>query len=171
MAKIRERKLCERLYVHDRKTAKECAKILNVTENTVGKWVDKYNWKDKRSALVSTVENGVANLNKLINIYTERLIEIEGKDYPKPIDEDSRKLHVVEQRADAQERIKLTDAIAKLNKTKDNFEKEHRIPYSTYIKVSEQIMSHMIEKMDGTHHEALLDFFEEHTNDIALNFK
>jgi len=67
--------------------------------------------------------------------------------------------------------VGIIDAIAKLNKTKDNFEKEHRIPYNVYINVTEQIMGAMLEKLPGKMQESVLDFFEEHINSIALKYR
>ncbi|MEH6405756.1 MAG: YfeC-like transcriptional regulator, partial [Leeuwenhoekiella sp.] len=80
MAKDRERRLAEDLYVKQRKTAKETANLLGVTEKTIGVWVDKYGWKDRRSAAISSVKSGIENINELINIYTERAIALENND-------------------------------------------------------------------------------------------
>lgn len=67
-------------------------------------------------------------------------------------------------------KIKLVDAIAKLNKTKDGFEKENRIPYNTYINVMDLIMSDMLTKIEPKLHLAILEFFENHTNELALKY-
>ncbi|MCH4824289.1 hypothetical protein ML462_14025 [Gramella lutea] len=162
MAKDKERRLAEELYVKQRKTAKECAKLVGVTEKTMGDWVDKYGWKERRAAAMSSLKSGMENINELINIYTERAIAIE-RDNVDHLEPDQKKDLV-------KEKVGLIDAIAKLNKTKENFEKEHRIPYNVYINVTEQIMSAMLEKHPKLRTE-VLDFFEEHINQIALKYR
>ncbi|WP_264521195.1 DUF1804 family protein [Flavobacterium sp. N1994] len=153
MAKVREQKLAEDLYIKGKKTAKEISSLINVSEHTIGTWVEKFKWKERRNALLGSTNNGLQNINNLIDIYAEKLISMET-------DKD----------ASDSAKVKLVDAIAKLNKTKDGFEKEHRIPYNTYINVMELIMSDMISKIEPKHHLAILEFFENHTNELALKY-
>lgn len=153
MAKVREQKLAEEMYINGKKTAKEIATLVGVSEKTIGDWVDKFKWKDRRNALIGSAKNGLLNINNLIDIYAEKLVGMESD--PEAKDE---------------AKIKLVDAIAKLNKTKDSFEKEHRIPYNTYINVMDLIMSDMIAKMPAPHHLPILEFFENHTNELALKY-
>lgn len=159
MAKDRERRLAEELYVKQRKTAKEVAKMLCVTEKTVGRWVDDYSWKDRRNAAMGSVKSGIENINALINIYAERAIELET-------DPDLKK-----DKDRVKEKVSLVDSIAKLNKAKENFEKEYRIPYNVYINVAEQIMAGQLEKLPPKAHPEILDFFEDHINSIALKYR
>jgi galactitol-specific phosphotransferase system IIB component len=153
MAKIREQKLAEDLYIKGKKTAKEIAQLVGVTEKTVGDWIDKFKWKDRRNALLGSAQNGLLNINTLIDIYAEKLVEMES-----------------DPKAESKDKVKMVDAIAKLNKTKDGFEKEHRIPYNTYINVMDLIMSDMIAKIEPKYHLVLLEFFENHTNELALKY-
>lgn len=169
MAKDRERRLAEDLYIKQRKTAKEVAQLVGVTEKTLGNWVDKYGWKERRSEAISNVKSGIENLNQLINIYTEKAINLETeesqiKELPKEEQNVARGFLI-------KEKVGLIDAIAKLNKTKENFEKEHRIPYNVYINVTEQIMGEMLEKLPPKMQPKILDFFEEHINEIALKYR
>ena len=164
MAKDKERRLAEELYVKQRKTAKETAKLVNVTEKTIGKWVDQFGWKERRSANLSSLKSGIDNINALINIYAERAISLEND-----TEDFSEKAELKKNRA--KEKVSLIDAIAKLNKTKENFEKENRIPYNVYINVTEQIMAAQLEKMPGKMKAEILDFFEDHINSIALKYR
>lgn len=169
MAKDKERRLAEELYVKQRKTAKETAKLVNVTEKTVGKWVDDYGWKERRSAAMSSLKSGIENINELINIYTERAIQLETE---KEDFSDLSEKEMAEAKKDrAKEKVSIVDSIAKLNKTKENFEKENRIPYSVYINVMEQIMDAMLEKLSGKLWPEIFDFFEEHTNALMSKYK
>ena len=153
MAKIREQKLAEDLYIKGKRTAKDIAQLVGVSEKTVGDWVDKFKWKERRNALLGSAQNGLLNINNLIDAYAEKLVEMEN-----------------DPEAKQDQKTKLVDAIAKLNKTKDGFEKEHRIPYNTYINVMDLIMSDMIAKIEPKHHLVLLEFFENHTNELALKY-
>lgn len=153
MAKDRERRLAEELYIKQRKTAKQIAEYLALTEKTVGVWVDKYGWKERRNALMSSMSSGLDNINRLIDNYAEKLIEMED-----------------DIKADPKEKFKLVDAMSKLNKTKDNFEKTHRIPYNVYVNVTETIMQEMLAKLKPVHHEPILEFFEDHINNLALKY-
>lgn len=153
MAKIREQKLAEDLYIKGKKTAKEIAQLVGVTEKTIGDWIEKFKWKERRNALLGSQQNGLQNINNLIDMYSEKLVEMEN-----------------DPEAKQDQKTKLVDALAKLNKTKDGFEKEHRIPYNTYINVMDLIMSDMIAKIDPKHHLVLLEFFENHTNELALKY-
>ena len=153
MAKIREQKLAEDLYIKGKKTAKDIAQLVGVSEKTVGDWVEKFKWKERRNALLGSQQNGLQNINSLIDMYAENLVTMEN-----------------DPNATQEHKTKLVDAIAKLNKTKDGFEKEHRIPYNTYINVMDLIMSDMLSKVETKHHLALLELFENHTNELALKY-
>jgi hypothetical protein len=153
MAKIREQKLAEDLYIKGKRTAKDIAQLVGVSEKTVGDWVEKFKWKERRNALLGSAQNGLLNINNLIDAYAEKLVEMEN-----------------DPEAKQDQKTKLVDAIAKLNKTKDGFEKEHRIPYNTYINVMDSIMSDMLVKVHPKHHIAIMEFFENHTNELALKY-
>lgn len=169
MAKDKERRLGEELYVKQRKTAKEAAKMVGVTEKTFGAWVEKYGWKDRRNAAMGSVKSGIENINALINIYAERAIELETD--PDDFKELSEKKRVEAKKDQVKEKVSLIDSIAKLNKAKENFEKEYRIPYNVYINVAEQIMAEQLEKLPPKAHAEILDFFEDHINSIALKYR
>jgi DNA-binding XRE family transcriptional regulator len=153
MAKIREQKLAEDLYIKGKKTAKDIAQLVGVSEKTVGDWVEKFKWKERRNALLGSQKNGLQNINSLIDMYADNLVAMEN-------DKDAR----------PEQKTKLVDAIAKLNKTKDSFEKEHRIPYNTYINVMDLIMSDMLVKVNPKIHLDIMEFFENHANELALKY-
>lgn len=153
MAKIREQKLAEDQYINGKKTAKEIAALVGVTEKTIGDWVEKFKWKDRRNALLSSKEKGLTNLNQLIDMYSEKLIAIENEDFPDP-----------------KEQWRLSTALANANKSKNSFEKDNKIPYNTYVNVMDLIMSDMLIKVNPKHHLVIMEFFENHTNELALKY-
>lgn len=153
MAKLREQKLAEDLYIKGKKTNKEISELVGVTEKTIGEWVDKFKWKDRRTAALSSTNNGIINLKALVDLYAQKLIDLENND-----------------EGDIKERARLTDALSKANKTLESFEKDNKIPYTVYINVMELIMGDMLVKIPEKHHLAILDFFETHTNELALKY-
>ena len=169
MAKDKERRLAEELYIRQKKTAREVAILVGVTEKTLGDWVKKFGWAERRSSAMSSIKSGTENINALINIYTDRAIQMEKED--EDLSGYSEKELADFRRDKAKEKVSLIDSIAKLNKTKENFEKEHRIPYNVYINVTEQIMGEMLAKMPSKTQGPILDFFEEHINEIALKYR
>ena len=50
---LSKRLTAERLYINDGWTAKSIAYTVGVTENTVGTWVKKYDWKNKRNEVLA----------------------------------------------------------------------------------------------------------------------
>jgi transposase len=169
MAKDWERGEAEKLYIKEGKTAKDIANLLKVTEKTIGKWVDDYNWKERRASHMSSVKSGAENINELINIYAEKAISLEREKLD--LDGLTKEEKAERMQEIVKEKVSLVDSIAKLNKTKEGFEKENRIPYNVYINVAEQIMAEMLNTLPEKLHPEILDFFEDHINNIALNYK
>lgn len=153
MAKLNAQKIAADLFIKGKKTNKEIAELVGVSPKTITDWDEKFKWKERRNAALSSTNTGIQNLKELVNMYAEKLIDIENSDNPDP-----------------KERARLTDALAKANKTLESFEKDNKIPYTTYINVMELIMGDMLIKVEPKHHTALLDFFETHTNELALKY-
>lgn len=162
MAKDEERKKAEGLYIKDRKTAKDIAKILNVTQKTVGRWVDDGNWKDRRNAALGSQKSAEETITKLGNVYAEKLLALSQEEPGDDLEERERI---------SKEEMRLGDLIAKLNKYRESFEKDNRIPYNAYINVAEQIMNDAIAKFPKSMLPEVLDFFETHINEVALKYK
>ena len=162
MAKDKERKLAEELYIKEKKTAKYIAKVLKLSERTVGKWVEKYNWKSRRNALLGSAKSAEENMVKLGNIYAERLLALSQENPGDDIEERERI---------SKEEMRIGDLLAKLNKYRESFEKDNRIPYAVYINVTEQVMADMLNKMPQKLMPDILDFFETHINNVSLKYK
>jgi len=162
MAKDEERKRAEGLYIKDRKTAKEIAGLLKVTQKTIGDWVKKYNWKSRRNAALANLKTSQETAEKLFNVYAEKLLLLSQEDPGDDLEERERI---------SKEEMRLGDLIAKLNKAKESFEKDNRIPYNVYINVAEQIMAAAIQSLPKKVQPEILDFFEDHITNLALNYK
>jgi hypothetical protein len=70
------------LYTKELLTQKECAQRAGVTEKTMGKWVEQYNWNKERAALTITREQQLSMLyNQLNEINNDIAGREEGKRY------------------------------------------------------------------------------------------
>lgn len=144
MAKDEARKAAYDYYVTKQKTAKETARLVKVTEKTVGNWVKKHKWKKRRDAFLSSTEKGLENLEILIEEYSSKLREMER-------DPDSS----------ADERFKLIQSIRNLSKTKEDFTKNTQPAYSQVVTIADEIMSGLVRAVPDRKSE-ILDFFEEY---------
>lgn len=162
MAKDEQRRKAEDMYIKEGKSAKYISDVFKVTPKTVGNWVAKYNWKARRAAHASSIKSAEENFTKLANVYAEKLLLLSQEDPGDDLEEKERI---------SKEEVRLGDLIAKLNKSREGFEKNNRIPYNVYINVAEQIMAAQIKTMPEDTHGNILDFFEDHINNIALNYR
>ena len=165
MAKDRELKIARILYVEQFKTAKEISGLINVSEQTLGKWIEKYNWKDQRNARINSPSVRTDNIRQLINDLSEQRIDLNQQ----LKDAESRKdMDLMTSIRDNIARV--DDAVSKWNKTLENIDKESRISLSTYISVMEMIFD-SLSRYDEKLYIALLDFQEIHINDVSMRFK
>ncbi|MBN2814970.1 MAG: helix-turn-helix domain-containing protein [Bacteroidales bacterium] len=162
MAKERERRLAHILYVEQKKTAKEVAEMVGVSEKTLSDWVTKFNWKTERSARNTSPSQRIANLENIIAGIAEERIEL------------TRQLAQVELTA-AREEVeeirkqisKLDDAVSKWNKTLRDINKEARIPLATYLEVMQTIFD-ALQAYDPKLYMQTLNFQEHHVHTVSL---
>ncbi len=131
--KTKEQQLAKELYVKQLKTAKEIGEMLDVSENTVGKWIESGNWKRERDARKNNTENYISNLLELIGSLTEKRIALEQ-----------------DPEADPETKVRLADEVAKWNKALETAQRKDEAPLAVKIKVMEEIFSAM------QHHNAKL---------------
>lgn len=158
-------RLARILYVEQGKTAKDTAEMVGVSEATVSKWVNKYNWKGQRAARLTAPMARTENIKQIINqltedriLYSQELREAEHNKDAKLVMELYRKIAQVD------------DAVSKWNKTLTNIDKENRITLSVYLQVMEMLFDEL-KRFDETLYIKMLDFQEVHLNDVSLRFK
>lgn len=152
MAKDQERKLARIMYVEQGKTAKEIAERLNVSENTVGKWIADGGWKEQRTAHLSQPDQLVNSLKELLNSLAEKRIEMNKNSNVEP-----------------KEKVALSDEISKISKALEAAQKETRIPLSTYLKVMDSIFQALQRKHPKLYLQ-LIDFQDDHISNIAKQY-
>jgi len=162
MAKERERRTAHILYVEQKKTAKEVADLVGVSEKTLSDWVTKFNWKTERDARNTSPTQRIGNIESIIAGLAEERIEL------------SRRLHESEKAGNKEEVdeirrniSKLDDAVSKWNKTLRDINKEARIPLATYLEVMQTIFE-ALQHYNTKLFMQTLDFQEKHIHDVSL---
>lgn len=142
MAHKKSREVAYDSFVVQRRTQKESARLAGITPKTMSDWVTKYKWKERRDALLSSAEQGLENLTLILNLKTERLLELER-----------------DPKSDPKEKFNLSNEIIGLRKSKNEFEKKNKIPYEVFVTVSDKIMSNILIAIPEKKTQ-ILDFFE-----------
>lgn len=149
MAHSKSKEVAYDNYVVQRKTQKESARLAGITTKTMNDWVKKHKWKERRDALLSSAEQGLENLTLILNLKTERLLELER-----------------DPESDPKEKFNLSNEIIGLRKSKNEFEKSNKIPYEVYVSVADKIMSNLLIALPEKKTQ-ILDFFETHLTEEA----
>jgi transposase len=77
--KDRERTLAQALYLSGQYTQKQIASMVDVTEKTIGVWVEGGHWEKLRAAGQSTISQVVSNLIEIHLARTEQILtEVRG---------------------------------------------------------------------------------------------
>lgn len=79
MAKDKERQIAQGLYIDQCLTAKEIAEKINVSEKTVGKWVEAGNWRELRLSKQTTTDTLLAKYNELLAALLDKRLTFEKK--------------------------------------------------------------------------------------------
>ena len=162
MAKERERRTAHILYVEQKKTAKEVAELVGVSEKTLSDWVSKFKWKTERDARSTSPTQRINNIESIIAGLAEERIELSRR-LP-----ESEKTGNKEEVDEIRKQIsKLDDAVSKWNKTLRDINKESKIPLSTYLEVMQSIFE-ALQHYNPKLFMQTLDFQEKHIHDASL---
>lgn len=164
MAKDKERKLAYILFVEQKKTAKDIAKLVNVSEKTLSAWInaDGERWKKDQRARHASSSNRVANIEQIIsNLADDRIRK-------------SLELEKAENSADHEtasdirkDISKIDDAASKWNKALRDINKENKVPLATYLEIMQTIFQ-ALQADDPALFLKTVDFQERHIHDVSL---
>jgi len=136
-------------YVEQGLNAKETAKKCGVTDKTVGRWVEKNNWKDLRTAKETAPNKLLKNYYDLMN----KLVE--------------KRLAIIDN-TDTSEYKALTDEISKIGKQIENIRKEMKPSLKTHLYCVEHFLDKLLPVFDKHNLRAeLMEFTKEYSNNLA----
>jgi hypothetical protein len=163
-SKDTERTTAKILFVEQYKSAKDIARQINVSEKTVGNWIEKYNWKSERDARMNSNKKQVQRIREVISIKCERAIALENQINDAVKKNDIELIDCLKQQA-----ISLGDEVSKWNKTLENLDKENRISLSVYIDVMDSVFKSLQKDYPKLYLQTL-DFQDKHINEISLKY-
>jgi len=162
MAKDKERRTAHILYVEQGKSAKDIAELIGVSEKTISGekgWVNKYGWKEERTARVTSKEKRIENIKKIIDNMACARLELDLK---------------LTQTADKKEQDDIRMQIARIdagvanwNKTLEQMDKDNKVSLSSYIHVMERVFK-SLQIFNQDLYLKTLDFQEMHINQISI---
>lgn len=163
MAKDRERRTAQILYVDQNLTAKQVSERTGVSEQTISAWVTKFNWKAIRDAKNSSPAKRINNIKQIIGNLSDEWIEIDRE--IKRIEGESGEIKEI---AELRMRMKgIDDAVSKWNKTLQNIEKDANVSLSTYLQVMEDVFD-SLSQFDREMYIKLVPFQEFHINKVSV---
>ena len=162
MAKDRERRTAQILYVDQNLTAKDVAERVGVSEKTVGDWVEKFSWKSLRDAKNNSPAKRIGNIKQIISNLSDEWLEVDREVKRLERDKGNPK-----EMADLRIRLKgIDDAVSKWNKTLENIEKDSNVSLSIYLFVMEDIFDSLAH-FDRDLYVKLVPFQEHHINKVS----
>ena len=162
MAKEKEKRIAFDYYTNQGFTAKAISDIINVSEKTVGNWVEKGNWKSIRDANLNSNKSRADNIKELISELTDQQLGIqqEIKD-AKKVDDKNLVTELRKQSA------AISQEVAIQTKALERIDSETKIFLSTYLEVMNDIFKNL-ENYDKEIYMKTLDFQENHLNTISI---
>lgn len=157
MGKDKEKQLARVLYIDQGKTAKEVARIVEVTEKTVGTWVEAENWKVIRDAKANSPDMMILNIKDLLKSLAEERMTI---------DSDTK----LDEQAKSKRKAHIADEVSKWTKALDSAQNERQIPLATYLRVMESVFDAIRDEQPKLYLQ-LVDFQEKHIHKVASQYQ
>lgn len=157
MAKENEKQIAQTFYVEQCFTAKEIAVKLNVSEKTVGNWVEKGKWKELRLSHQTTPNALISKYNELLTTLLDKRLKLEKNTGSKIEDGDDKMRNIV-------------DEMSKISACIDRLQVDGKASLRTHI--------HCLEKFTSSLHQGnpklfmqLIDFQKEYLTRLAEELK
>ncbi|WP_396177444.1 hypothetical protein [Flavobacterium sp.] len=162
MAKEKEKRIAFDYYTNQGFTAKAISDIVNVSEKTIGDWVEKGNWKSVRDANMNSSQNRASKIKELISELTDQQLEIniEVKS-AKAVGDKERVITLRQQSAS------ISQEVAIQTKALERMDSENRISLGIYLEVMNDIFKNL-EHFDKDVYLKTLDFQESHLSTISI---
>lgn len=154
--KTNERNTAYVMYVEQGKTAVEISKTLNVSERTVGRWIDQYKWKALRDAKLNAPKERAENIKRVISNLTTQTLELQERRKEAVAKSDKGALALIDLEA-----VGIADQISKWNKALAALDKASRITLDIYLEVMEDVFNNL-RAYSPTLYNQTLDFQTTH---------
>lgn len=162
MAKEKEKRIAFDYYTNQGFTAKAISDIVNVSEKTIGDWVEKGNWKSVRDANLNGSKNRATKIKELISELTEQQLEINLE--VKQAKTEGDKELVIKLR---QQSASISQEVAIQTKALERMDIDNKISLGTYLEVMTDIFKNL-EHYDKNIYLQTLDFQEVHLSTISI---
>lgn len=162
MAKEKEKRIAFDYYTNQGLTAKAISEIVNVSEKTMGDWIEKGNWKGVRDANMNSSQSTARNIKDLISELTEQRLELNQEIKEAKKQGDNNLVLSLRKQAAA-----LSQEVAIQNKAIEKLEKESKISLGVYLEVMADIFKNL-EHYDKDVYLRTLDFQENHLSTISI---
>lgn len=149
MAKQEQRRVARTLFVEQGLNRKEIAERLKVREKTVGEWCRDGNWEELRTQRLVSSDSVITNLKQLMSQLSEKRMAMER-----------------DPEADASEKARITDELAKVSKALSEAREEGEITLGRRLAVMDWVFSEL-RKRDPATHQKLIDFQEALLDEAA----
>lgn len=153
MAKDNEKQIAQTLYIDQCLTAKEIAAKINVSEKTVGKWVELGNWKQLRLSKQTTPDVLLSKYNELMTSLLDTRLKMEKN-----------------QERGTKGYNNIIDEMSKVSAMMDSLHKDGRPSLRIHILVIERFMA-ALQQRDTKLFMGLIEFQKEYLTQLAEELK
>lgn len=162
MAKEKEKRIAFDYYTNQGFTAKAISEIVNVSEKTIGDWVEKGNWKSVRDANMNSSQNRASKIKELISELTEQQLEINIEVKSAKAEGDKERVIALRQQS-----ASISQEVAIQTKALERMDNDNKISLGVYLEVMTDVFKNL-EHYDKNIYLKTLDFQESHLSTISI---
>jgi transposase len=162
MAKEKEKRIAFDYYTNQGFTAKAISEIVNVSEGTIGDWVQKGNWKSVRDANMNSSQNRASKIKELISELTEQQLEINIEVKAAKAEGDKERVIALRQQS-----ASISQEVAIQTKALERMDSDNKISLGVYLEVMTDVFKNL-EHYDKNTYLKTLDFQESHLSTISI---
>lgn len=162
MAKEKEKRIAFDYYTNQGFTAKAISEIVNVSEKTIGDWVEKGNWKSVRDANMNSSQNRASKIKELISELTEQQLEINIEVKLAKAEGDKERVIALRQQS-----ASISQEVAIQTKALERMDSDNKISLGVYLEVMTDVFKNL-EHYDKNIYLKTLDFQESHLSTISI---
>lgn len=162
MAKEKEKRIAFDYYTNQGFTAKAISDIIDVSEKTLGDWIEKGKWKAVRDSNMNSSTNRAAKIKELVSELTEQQLEINIEIKAAKAIGDKEQVIALRQQS-----ASISQEVAIQTKALERMDTDNRISLGVYLEVMADIFKNL-EHFDKEVYLKTLDFQENHLSTISI---